>query len=156
MIGWAFISQRYYWADANAQKLRLKTAKSPTRRARRSDTPFTKAQEMWIIQRSASMTSCQIWQAFVKSLLAPNANNDDMWAPWNPHEEVKWKRQGYLKVMARCWLLNRRMLELRWMVDDNGRPQLVTSQRYQEMLQKQVLPEVQTWSSPWNYWGCPR
>ena len=42
------------------------------------------------------------------------------------------------------------MLEVRWVVDDYGRPQLVTSQRYQEMLQKQV--EVQNLSSSRNYW----
>ena len=38
------------------------------------------------------------------------------------------------------------------MVGENGRPQSVTSQRYQEMLQQHVWPEVWNRSSRQNYW----
>ena len=41
---------------------------------------------------------------------------------------------------------------MRWMVDEDGRPQSVTSQRYQEMLQSQVWPEVRNRSSRRQYW----
>ena len=59
------------------------------------------------------------------------------------HEEVEFKRQGDSKVMALCGLVHGRMMEVRWKVDENGRPQLVTSQRYQEISQQHVWPEVQ-------------
>ena len=45
-------------------------------------------------------------------------------------------------MMARCGLVNGRMVEVRWLVDENGRPQLMTSQWYQEMLQQGIWPEV--------------
>ena len=61
-----------------------------------------------------------------------------MWAPWVPNEEVECKRQGDLKVMAWCGLVDGRMLEERWMVDENGRAQPVTLRRYQDMLQQYV------------------
>ena len=67
---------------------------------------------------------------------APKAKNDKMWAPSDPHDEVACKRQGHLKVMAWRGLIDGRMMEVRWMVDKNGRPQPVTSQRHQEMLQR--------------------
>ena len=52
-------------------------------------------------------------------------------------------RQGDLKVMAWCGLVDGKMLELRWILEEKGRPLSVTSQQYQEILQKQVWPEVQ-------------
>ena len=58
-----------------------------------------------------------------------SASGNVMWAPWVPNEEVECKRQGDLKVMAWCGLVNRRMVEVKWLVDKNGRPQLVTSER---------------------------
>ena len=59
------------------------------------------------------------------------------------HEEVECKRQGDLKVMAWCGLVDGKRLEVRWMVEGKGRLQLVTSQQYQDMPQKQVWPDVQ-------------
>ena len=52
-------------------------------------------------------------------------------------DEVECKRQGDLKVMAWWGLVDGRMLEVRWMVDENGRPQSVTLQRYQDMYSRQ-------------------
>ena len=49
-------------------------------------------------------------------------------------------------------MVDERILEVRWMVGENGRPQSVTSQRYQEMLQQHVWPEVRNQSSQQNYW----
>ena len=49
------------------------------------------------------------------------------------------KRQGDSKVMAWCGMVDERMLTVRWMVDENGRPHSVTSQ---EMLQQHVWPEA--------------
>ena len=54
---------------------------------------------------------------------ALNAKNNMMWASSDPHEEVEYKSQGHSKVMAWCGLIDGRMLEVRWMVDENGRPQ---------------------------------
>ena len=62
--------------------------------------------------------------------------------PGNPHERIECKRQGDLKVMAWCGLVDGKRLEVRWMVEGKGRLQLVTSQQYQDMLQKQVWPDV--------------
>ena len=50
--------------------------------------------------------------------------------------------QGDSKVMAWCGMVDGRMLAVGWMVDENGMPHSVTSQRYQEMLQQHVWPEV--------------
>jgi hypothetical protein len=252
-------------------------AKSPTRRSWRSDTPFTKAQEIWLIQRSAYITPTQLWRAFTTKFVgwkkckavpdrkafeesggissrhfgkeetiitaaiiarveqyftddpkkhindaafdldfgvmsicrilwlglkwkpfkpfwvnklmeknkedqvqfcewilaqpeefpqlviwsdekwfvlhqAPNTRNDVVWAPWHPHEEVECRHQGDSKVMAWCGVVDGRMLEVRWMVDEDGWPELVMLQRYQAMLQNQVWPEVRNRSSRWHYW----
>ena len=70
--------------------------------------------------------------------------------PW--YEEVECKRQGDSKVMAWCRMVDGRMLAVGWMVDENGRPHSVTSQRYQEMLQQHVWPEAWNQSSRQNYW----
>ena len=44
-------------------------------------------------------------------------------ADWkNSHEEVECKRQGDLKVMAWCGMVDGRMLVVRWVVDENSRP----------------------------------
>ena len=45
------------------------------------------------------------------------------------------QRQGDSKVRAWCGFVDGRLQEVRWMVHKNGRPQSVTSERYQEMLQ---------------------
>ena len=45
---------------------------------------------------------------------------------WHPHEEVECKRQGDSKLMAWCGVVDGRMLVVRWMVDEDGRPQSVT------------------------------
>ena len=57
-----------------------KMAKSPTRRSRRVNTPFSKAQEIWIVQRSALLSLTQLRRQFIKTFLsyphhreAPNA-----------------------------------------------------------------------------------
>ena len=57
-------------------------------------------------------------------------------------EKVKCKRQGDWKLIAWCGLVDGKMLEVRWMVDKNGRPQTVTLRRYQDMLLQYVRPEV--------------
>ena len=62
------------------------------------------------------------------------------------------ERQGDSKVMAWRGLIDGIMLEVRWMVDEKGRPRSVTSRRYQEMLQQHIWPEVQNRSSRRNYW----
>ena len=51
-----------------------------------------------------------------------------------------------------CEVVDTKMLAVRWMVDEDGRPQSVTSQRYQEMLQSQVWPEVQNRSRRRQFW----
>ena len=80
-----------------------------------------------VIQQSAFTTPVQLCRAFV---LAPNTKIDVMWAPWNPHAVVKCKRQGDSKVMACCGMVDGLMLAVKWVVDENGRPHSVTSQRY--------------------------
>ena len=118
-------------------------AKSPTRRSRQSNSPFSKAQEIWIIQRSASMNVLQLRRAFIREF-----------SGWKSYREwhVKCKREGDSKLMAWCGVVDGRMLVVRWMVDEDGRPQSVTSQRYQEVQQSQVWPEVRNRSSRRQYW----
>ena len=54
--------------------------------------------------------------------------------------------------MAWCKMVDGKMLAVGWMVDENGRPYSVTSQRYQVMLQRHFWPEVWNRSSRQNYW----
>ena len=68
------------------------------------------------------------------------------------HEVVECKRQGYLRVIAWCRMVDGEMLAVKWMVDENGRPHSMTSQRFQEMLQQHVWPEGRDQSSQQNYW----
>ena len=68
------------------------------------------------------------------------------------HEVVECTRQGDLRVMAWCGMVDGKMLVLKWMVDENGRPRSVTSQCYQEMLQQHVWPEGRNQSSQQNCW----
>ena len=65
---------------------------------------------------------------------------------------VECKRQGDSRVMAWCGMVDGRMLAVKWMVDENGRPHSVTSQCYQEMLQQHVWPEGRNQSSRQNCW----
>ena len=98
----------------------------------------------WFISQPEDFAQKVLWsdKKWFVLHMAPNTKNDVMWAPWNPHEEVECKRQGDSKVMAWCGMVDGRMLVVWWMVDENGRPQSVTSLRYQEMLQQHVWPEV--------------
>ena len=65
-VSWKDILHSYHRAPLNAQRLLIKMAKSPTRRSRRTNAPFTKAQEIWIVKRSAFMTPIQLRRAFIK------------------------------------------------------------------------------------------
>ena len=71
----------------------------------KTNTSFTKAQEGWIIQQSAFTTPAQLYQAFV--------NEFADWKWKNFHEEVECKRQRDSKVMARCEMVDGRMLAVR-------------------------------------------
>ena len=51
-------------------------AKSPTRRSRRKDTPFSKEDEIWIVQRSGFLKPMQLRRAFIKERRSRN----------NPHK----------------------------------------------------------------------
>ena len=44
---------------------------SPTKRSRRSDTPFTKEQEIWLVKRSAFMGPTELRRAFIREFLNP-------------------------------------------------------------------------------------
>ena len=57
---------------------------------------------------------------------APNMQNDVTWAPWHPEEEVEFRRQGDSKVMCWCGMVDRKMLQVRWMIGEDGRPASVT------------------------------
>ena len=83
---------------------------------------------------------------------APNTQNDIIWAPWHPEEEVECRRQGDSKVMAWCGMVDGRMLQVRWMVDEAGRPASVNGDRYQALLQE-VWPEVRFLSNLREYWA---
>ena len=84
--------------------------------------------------------------------MAPNTKNDVTWAPWHPEEEVVCKYQGDSKVMAWCGLVDGKALEVRWMVDADGRPASVTSERYLAMIREEVWPEVRFRSSRRLFW----
>ena len=64
-------------------------AKSLTRRSRRIDSPFTKTQEIWIIQRSAFLTPTQLCRAFILEFKTKNSHKD---AP---------KRQSFQRLVDR-------------------------------------------------------
>ena len=65
-----------------------------------------------------SEMACAAWGAQCKE--RPDAG------AMGSQDEVECKRQGDLKVMAWWGLVDGRMLEVRWMVDENGRPQSVS------------------------------
>ena len=69
--------------------------------------------------------------------------------PWNPEEEVECKRQGDSKVMVWWAVVDGKMLAVQWMVDENGRPESVNSERYQDMLKDRIWPEVR-YRSSWH------
>ena len=76
---------------------------------------------------------------------------DVVWAPWNPEEEVKCKRQGDTKVMVWCRMVDGKMLKVRWMEDEARRPASVNSDRYQAVLQE-VWDEVKRRSNRRHYY----
>ena len=83
---------------------------------------------------------------------APNSQTDRIWAPWHPEEEVVCRFQGDSKVMAWVALVDGRALEVRWMVDEEGRNVSVTGDRYLNMIQNQVWPEVRGRARRNGYW----
>ena len=72
----------------------------------------------------------------------PNSQTDRIWAPWDPEEEVACRFQGDSKVMAWVALVDERVLTVRWMEDEQGRPAAVNGERYLRMLREEVWPEM--------------
>ena len=102
----------------------------------------------WFLAQDEDFAQRVIWtdEKFFVLHGAPNMKNDVIWAPWNPEEEWECKRQGDSKVMAWCGMVDGKMLKVRWMVDEAGRPATVNSARYGELLQE-VWKEVRHRSS---------
>ena len=107
----------------------------------------------WFLDQGEEFAQRVIWSDEKWFVLhpAPNTQNDVVWAPWHPEEEVECRRQGDSKVMAWCGMVDGRMLRVRWMVDEAGRPVSVNGDRYQSLLQD-VWPEVRHQSSRRRYW----
>ena len=82
---------------------------------------------------------------------SPNSQTDRVWAPWHPEEEVVCRFQGDSKVMAWVAIVDGKALEVRWMVDEEGRNVSVNSELYLNML-KQVWEEVRLRSSRLQLW----
>ena len=82
---------------------------------------------------------------------APNRQNDRIWAPWDPDEEIVCRYQEDSKLM--CWaaLVGDSVLTLRWM-DDVDHPKRVTGESYLEMLRENVWPEVRGRASHRRWW----
>ena len=81
---------------------------------------------------------------------APNSQTDRIWAPWNPEEESLCRFQGDTKVMVWVALVNGLALKILWMVE--GRNVSVNGERYLNMLQNQVWPEVMGIVRRNSYW----
>ena len=100
MIVWAFFLQNCWWADANAQKLLLKMAKSwkiglnfANGSSPNCMTLQKKSDQKWLVLHEA-----------------PNARNNLMWVPWDPKMRLNvrgreiwkwWHGEGWL--MGECW-----------------------------------------------------
>ena len=107
----------------------------------------------WFLSQDEDFAQRVIWtdEKFFVMHQSPNMKNDVMWGPWNPEEEVECKRQGDTKVMAWCGMVDGKMLAVRWMIDESGRPASVDSDRYQATIQ-QVWAEVRNRSSRRHFW----
>ena len=68
---------------------------------------------------------------------SPNSQTDQIWAPWDPEEEeVVCQLQGDFKVMALVALIDGRVLTVRWMENEQGRPASVNGEHYVRMLRE--------------------
>ena len=83
---------------------------------------------------------------------SPNSQTDRTWGPFHPEEEVVCNFQGDNKVMAWAALVNGKALEVRWMVDEDGRPQSVTAASYLNMMKNHVWPEVRASAGQLKLW----
>ena len=82
---------------------------------------------------------------------APNRQNDRIWAPWDPDEEVACRYQNDSKIMVWAALVNNTILTLRWM-DDLDHPKRVTGESYLEMVRDSVWPEVRARAGRGQWW----
>ena len=60
--------------------------------------------------------------------------------------------QGDNKIMCWAGIVNGKTLEFLWRVDDEGRPETVTSARYLDMLKTQVWPEIRAYVTRQQWW----
>ena len=107
----------------------------------------------WLLSQPEGFEQKVIWSDEKWFVLhpSPNSQTDRVWAPWHPEEEVVCRFQGDSKVMAWVALVGGRALEVRWMVDEEGRNVSVNAERYLDML-KLVWEEVRHSSSRLQFW----
>ena len=58
---------------------------------------------------------------------------DQIWVPWGVEEEVVCQLQGDSKVMALVALIDQRVLTVRWIENEQGRPASVNGEHYVQM-----------------------
>jgi hypothetical protein len=107
----------------------------------------------WLLSQPEGFEQMVIWSDEKWFVLhpSPNSQTDRVWAPWHPEDEVVCRFQGDSKVMAWVALVDGRALEVRWMVDEDGRNVSVKAKLYLDML-KDVWQEVLDRAGQLQYW----
>ena len=79
---------------------------------------------------------------------SPNSQTDQIWAPWDlEEEEMVCQLQGDFKVMALVALIDQRVLTVRWMENEQGRPASVNDELYLRMLREMLI-----WAGRRGHW----
>ena len=108
----------------------------------------------WFLNQEEGFEQKVIWsdEKWFLRHPAPNSQNERIWAPWHPEETEDCHYQGDTKVMAWAAVVDGGALQIRWMIDEDGRPVMVNSDRYLEMLRGRVWPEVRGRAAQRRWW----
>ena len=107
----------------------------------------------WVKTQDATWEDRVIWSDEKWFVLhqAPNSQNNRIWAPFDPHEEVACRFQGDNKVMAWVGIVAGKVLTVRWM-DEPHRPKTVTGDSYHAMVTEEIWPEVKGRATRNRWW----
>ena len=83
---------------------------------------------------------------------APNSQNERIWAPRYPQEEVECRYQGDQKIMVWAGLVDGPVLMVRWMINDGGGPVSVTAEKYLAVIKENVWSEVRPRAAQLQCW----
>ena len=85
-------------------------------------------------------------------LWTDNKRNRHYWALENPNILEEVKQQGQTKYMSLVCMVNGKILDPFWFVNENGKPYTETGPIYLDVIQNHILPQISARDLRKYYW----